>query len=166
MTQYHAQESSLNDQEPTVQTHAGERFRRTARLLTTSEFNAVFERRNTTRSANFSLHKLPKGPDLFDGLESSGKRLAAKLPETPTRLGIVVPKKLLRRAVHRNQIKRLAREVFRRLANQLPQYDLIIRLHRKIDPSRLKIERRSIAGEIQGLLEKTKKRSQLTDSSI
>lgn len=44
------------------------------------------------------------------------------------RLGLVVPKRLARRAVLRNQIKRLAREAFRQVLPGLPAVDIIIRL--------------------------------------
>lgn len=42
------------------------------------------------------------------------------------RLGVVVPKKYFRRAVDRNHIKRLAREIFRRESNRLPGLDVLI----------------------------------------
>lgn len=44
------------------------------------------------------------------------------------RLGLVIPKRLARRAVLRNLIKRLARESFRHLAHRLPGVDIVVRL--------------------------------------
>lgn len=48
---------------------------------------------------------------------------------TTARLGVVVAKKLARRAVLRNLIKRMARELFRHMRETLPRQDLILRLN-------------------------------------
>lgn len=45
------------------------------------------------------------------------------------RLGVVVAKKLAKRANVRNLVKRIAREIFRRERVNLPAADLIARLH-------------------------------------
>lgn len=45
------------------------------------------------------------------------------------RLGVVVAKKLAKRANVRNLVKRIAREIFRRQRSTLPAHDLIARLH-------------------------------------
>jgi ribonuclease P protein component len=44
------------------------------------------------------------------------------------RLGLVIPKRLARRAVLRNLIKRLAREAFRHALPGLPAVDMVLRL--------------------------------------
>ncbi len=49
------------------------------------------------------------------------------------RLGVVVAKKLAKRATARNLVKRIVRDVFRRERAALPACDLIIRLHAGID---------------------------------
>jgi len=46
------------------------------------------------------------------------------------RLGLVIPKRLARRAVLRNLIKRLAREAFRHALPKLPAVDMVLRLSR------------------------------------
>ena len=66
------------------------------------------------------------------------------------RLGLVVAKRLLRRSVDRNLIRRLAREYFRIMRCRLPSRDLILRL--AVKPA--KLDRRALAEEIQGLLDK------------
>ena len=43
-------------------------------------------------------------------------------------MGVVVAKKLARRAVLRNLVKRICREVFRLQRHTLPQMDLVVRL--------------------------------------
>lgn len=45
------------------------------------------------------------------------------------RLGVVVAKKLAKRANVRNLLKRIARELFRRHRAELPAHDLVVRLH-------------------------------------
>ncbi len=66
------------------------------------------------------------------------------------RLGLVVAKRLLRRSVDRNLVKRLARENFRLLRGQLSSRDFILRLAAK--PKTL--DRQALAEEIKGLLGK------------
>jgi ribonuclease P protein component len=52
----------------------------------------------------------------------------AEVQGTGARLGLVIPKRLARRAVLRNQIKRLAREAFRQALPTLPAVDIVLRL--------------------------------------
>lgn len=75
--------------------------------------------------------------------------------DAPARLGLVVGKKLLRQAVHRNLVKRLAREQFRRQHERLAGYDILLRLVAK--PGR--IDRAALAAEISQLLGKLRMRS-------
>jgi ribonuclease P protein component len=70
---------------------------------------------------------------------------------------VVVAKKLVKRAVGRNLIKRIAREQFRQKRGQLPACDLILRLASK--PARL--DRQQFAAEIVGLLEKLQQRGRM-----
>lgn len=120
-------------------------FPRAARLLVPTDFRRVFERRIASRGEYFTLHQRPADP-------------ADPVPLTRARLGIVIPKKLLRTAVHRNLVKRLARECFRRAAPQLPPADLVVRLARKIDPAAGPVDRGAIAAELRTLLERFARR--------
>jgi ribonuclease P protein component len=51
-----------------------------------------------------------------------------------TRFGLAVAKRFARRAVERNRIKRLAREVFRHHAVKASGFDLVIVLHQSLSP--------------------------------
>ena len=78
-------------------------------------------------------------------------RLRAADEIVGARLGLVVAKRFLKRSVDRNLIRRLARESFRTIRNQLPSRDLILRLATKPVP----LDRCALAEEIRGLLGKT-----------
>lgn len=121
-------------------------FPRAARLLVPTEFRRVFERRLASRGEYFMLHQRPA-------------EAADPVPPTRARLGIVIPKKLLKTAVHRNLIKRLARECFRGMATRLPPADLVVRLARKIDPAAGPLDRRAIAADLRTLLERFARRA-------
>jgi len=51
-----------------------------------------------------------------------------------SRLGLVVPKRLARRSVERNRLKRLAREAFRRHAVKSAGLDLVLALRQPVGP--------------------------------
>ena len=53
-----------------------------------------------------------------------------------SRVGLVIPKKMLKKAVHRNRLKRIIRDEFRRWHFCHP-CDMIISLKQKIDPAEL-----------------------------
>ena len=82
-------------------------FARCNRILKGTDFKRVFKARN----------KLVSGP-LAIYLRSN--------PENISRLGITVSKKVSKRAVERNRIKRLAREYFRTHPDMLSGYDIIV----------------------------------------
>ena len=119
---------------------AGERlvtsfaFPKNYRLTKTDDYSSVFGFRKALKSPHFLLHY----------------RLRAAEEVAGARLGLVVAKRLLRRSVDRNLIRRLAREHFRLMRCQLPSRDLILRLAAK--PKAL--DRRVLAEEIRALLGK------------
>jgi len=88
-------------------------FPKAARLLKTDEYSSVFRLRPWRRSPHFVLYGKPTGNE--------------------ARLGLVIGKKFAPRAVTRNLIKRLAREAFRLRRAELDGWDILLRLHAKID---------------------------------
>lgn len=85
------------------------RFGRDKRLLRRREFDAVFQHPSVRVTV----------PPLWAAARPSGGNSA--------RLGLVVRKKVLRRAVDRNRAKRTIRESFR-LAQGLPPVDIVVRV--------------------------------------
>ena len=85
-----------------------EDYARIRRIVKTDEFSSVFRLRPVFRTARFVLYARPN---------ESGH----------ARLGVVVAKRLAARAVTRNMIKRLARELFRKA--EWVNSDFIIRLN-------------------------------------
>lgn len=79
------------------------------RLHHPREFAAVLAARRALRSSHFVLNYAPNG-------------------QGGARLGLVVGRKFLKKAVERNLVKRLARESFRGLWQRLPELDLVLRL--------------------------------------
>jgi ribonuclease P protein component len=88
------------------------RYSRDRRIVKTDEFSSVFRLRPVYRSAHFVLY--------------------ARYNDLPqARLGVVVAKKMAPRAVTRNTIKRVTRELFRQAA--LPQIDCMVRLSKPVN---------------------------------
>jgi ribonuclease P protein component len=108
-------------------------FARRYRLTKTDEFSSVFGFRRAIRGKLLMLHYQPR-------------------PEgnTEARLGLVVGKKLLKRAVDRNTVKRVVRDHFRRCRAELPAVDLVVRLAAKPAP----LDRKQLAEDFLALLEK------------
>ena len=87
-------------------------FARVRRIVKTDEFSSVFRLRPTQKSAHFVLY--------------------TRLNELPhARLGVVVAKRFAPRAVTRNTIKRVTRELFRQTS--LPAIDCLIRLAKPVN---------------------------------
>ena len=109
-------------------------YARRYRMTKTDEFSSVFAFRKAFRSTHFLLHWRPRTAD-------SGQE---------PRLGLVVAKKLLPRAVDRNLVRRLVRECFRLMRQRLPARDMVVRLASRPD----NLDRRMLYDEISSLLEK------------
>ena len=87
-------------------------FARVRRIVKTDEFSSVFRLRPTQKSAHFVLYTCPNN-----------------LPHA--RLGVVVAKRFAPRAVTRNTIKRVTRELFR--TTGLPAIDCVVRLAKPVN---------------------------------
>jgi ribonuclease P protein component len=87
-------------------------FARVRRIVKTDEFSSVFRLRPVQRSAHFVLYTRDN-----------------QLPHA--RLGVVAAKRFAPRAVTRNTIKRVTRELFR--VSRLPAIDCIVRLSRPVN---------------------------------
>lgn len=110
-------------------------FARWHRLTRTDEFSSVFDFRRAIRGKLLTVHYRPR-PDGENG----------------ARLGLVIGKKFVRRAVDRNQVKRVVRERFRCLRGDLPAVDVVVRLMVKSP----RIDRKMLDADALALLEKLK----------
>ena len=100
-------------------------FPRSRRLVAAAQFDAVFAQRRNLRGALFVLMGRPNALG-------------------HARLGLIVAKKYCPRAVDRNRIRRLAREQFRLMQNELPAWDWVVRLARRPQGENLMEELRDL----------------------
>ncbi|WP_228124652.1 ribonuclease P protein component [Glaciimonas soli] len=89
-------------------------FPRERRIVKTDEFSSVFRLRPVFRTAHFVLYT----------------RLNTQVG-AQARLGVVAAKRLAPRAVTRNTVKRVTRELFRQTS--LPPFDCIVRLSKPVN---------------------------------
>jgi ribonuclease P protein component len=87
-------------------------YARDQRIIKTDEFSSVFRLRPVQRTAHFVLYT--RSNDLAHA-----------------RLGVVVAKRFAPRAVTRNAIKRITRELFRQ--SMLPSLDCVVRLSKPVN---------------------------------
>ena len=87
-------------------------FARVRRIVKTDEFSSVFRLRPAQKTAHFVLYTRPNA-----------------LPHA--RLGVVAAKRFAPRAVTRNTIKRITRELFR--VTPLPPTDYVVRLAKAVN---------------------------------
>lgn len=111
-------------------------YDRRRRIVKTDEFSSVFRLRPAYRTESFMLYVRPNGL-------------------SHARLGVVVAKRLAPRAVTRNMVKRLTRELFRKSA--LPATDCIVRLTKPINNRQQsgasRAQKIRIAAELKQLLQ-------------
>ena len=109
-------------------------YTRAQRILKTDEFSSVFRLRPVAKTRNFVLYTR----------ENS-------LPQA--RLGIVAAKRLAPRAVTRNLVKRITREIFRQ--SSLPALDCVVRLaaplNTRANPAATKKLRRQVNEQVASL---------------
>ncbi len=110
-------------------------YARDRRIVKTDEFSSVFRLRPVYRTAHFVLY-------------------ARSNQLNQARLGIVAAKRFAPRAVTRNTIKRIARELFRQ--STLPAIDCIVRLSKpvnsKAEPATTTKLKSVLRGELAALL--------------
>jgi ribonuclease P protein component len=103
-------------------------FARVRRIVKTDEFSSVFRLRPAQKTAHFVLYTRPN-----------------QLPHA--RLGVVAAKRFAPRAVTRNTIKRVTRELFR--CTPLPGIDCIVRLARPVNTKQGPATTRSLKAELR-----------------
>ncbi len=111
-------------------------FTREQRLLLPSDYKFVFNQ--PTRSSDKILTVLAKKNESND----------------QARLGLAVAKKAVKTAVHRNRIKRLAREFFRLNQHKLACADYVILVRNGIDKMENKVITQSLAKQFNYLRKK------------
>ena len=112
-----------------------EHYDRQRRIVKTDEFSSVFRLRPAYRTENFVLYVRPN---------SLGH----------ARLGVVVAKRLAPRAVTRNLVKRITREIFRKA--ELKAVDCIVRLSQPLakrpKPASTRSMRANLGAELARLM--------------
>lgn len=108
------------------------------KLKKTDEFSSVFSFRRRIGGAFLAVHYMPGNLDF-------------------PRLGIVVGKKLVRRAHDRNYIKRVLREIFRLRSQNCPPVDMVIRVHKAFGPAEFAHVESEFAIAMDRILQNTRK---------
>jgi ribonuclease P protein component len=110
-------------------------FGRSARVTSSEIFALAIKSRPLVRGHYFFLHFL-------------------KRSDCEPALGLIVPKRLLKKATSRNSVKRVVREAFRQLQHSLPKGDFVIRLKAAPAPGSLTILKRTLRDDIEVVLRK------------
>jgi len=113
------------------------RFTKNAKLIKTDEFSSVFNFRKRISARFLAVHYQPN--DIGHA-----------------RLGLVVGKKVARRAVDRNYMRRVLREFFRIKQHEISHVDLVVRVQKKFE----KEDFLQIKQEFESLIEKINRRTQ------
>ena len=126
------------------QTSSRYRFNRASRLLKPSEFQTVFDARKACRGQWLTAHRTvgrPASAEAEELLEAVAAEPVPSFSPNPSRLGLIVAKRLVPAAARRNLIKRVVREYFRTTRDAFPPGDWIIRLHESPFPSPARIRK-------------------------
>jgi ribonuclease P protein component len=96
-----------------VENKAEESFPRQLRLTTAVDFRQVFSKNIRIGDSGITI-------------------LVSAHTSTNPRIGFAIAKKQIKKAVHRNGLKRVFRESFRRIQQRLPARDLVIMVRKQI----------------------------------
>lgn len=109
------------------------KFSRQDRLQTAEEFQQVFKNniRSYDRYFTILLHKREEGS--ARNLEQVAVSKEDLYPKA--RLGLAIAKRILKRAVDRNQVKRIVRESFRQTRLRHASVDIVVMVQKSIDIS-------------------------------
>ena len=113
-------------------------FGKNSRLLTAGEFKAVFDQASLKVSVKFILF------------------LARPNGLSHSRLGMIVAKKNIRKAVQRNRVKRIVRESFRHQKKYAPNIDVIFLARKGLD----QLDNQSMHQELDELWNRINKKVQ------
>jgi len=113
------------------------RFTKKAKLIKTDEFSSVFNFRKRISARFLAVHYQPN--DIGHA-----------------RLGLVVGKKVAKRAVDRNYMRRVLRELFRIQQHEINHVDLVVRVQKKFE----KEDFLQIKQEFESLVDKMNRRTQ------
>lgn len=126
------------------------RFPKRYRLIKTDEFSSVFNFRKRISGQFLAIHYRL---GYCSGKNDTDHGVVMQ-SGVNARLGLIVAKKIVRRAVDRNYARRVIREWFRLNLHQMPCVDMVVRVQRKFGRN----ERKALELECQGLLDKLKQK--------
>ena len=108
------------------------------RIVRAADFERVLQRPARARSVHFAIHHLPAPPAMPELSTAQADAPTEGVDEfaLPVFFGSVVPKKLARRAVTRNLVKRQIRAAAARHAGALPGGLWVVRLRTPLAPGR------------------------------
>ena len=103
-------------------------------LLHRTDFQAVMAAEVVSRTAHFVLHRrlVPTNAPVMAPVTHDG-HVSAPPRSGVSRIGAVLPKRLARRAVTRNTLKRQIYNVMNAFESRLPQGDHVVRLRAPFD---------------------------------
>jgi len=124
------------------------------RLHRPAEYVAALKGRRIARGQWLAIH-VPS-PVSQASNQSAARKSANNAP--CARLGLVIAKRLAKRAVTRNAIKRVLREAFRHVRHDLPPHDFVFRLVSPVAPCSLTALKKQMRGEADVLLDQASRR--------
>jgi len=122
------------------------------RLHKPAEYAAALKGRRIARGQWLSVHVAYPTP----AADPAAQPPAPSVPHA--RLGLVIAKRMAKRAVTRNAIKRVLREAFRHLRHILPPHSFVFRLVNPVAPTSLTVLKKQMRTEADALFHQARKR--------